>query len=149
MAAKEQGRSPRAGAMPGIIVNGAMLGLANMWPGWWAVPFLTSSTAQVMGAVNSVWIAAIVANAVYLVAGSAVVRALGGIVVAIFGLVALFRIWDLFPFDFPDSSFDWALAARILLVIAIVGSFIGIIAQLVALVRALAGLGRKGRVAHP
>ncbi|MDQ4488914.1 hypothetical protein RBS60_01735 [Sinomonas sp. ASV486] len=143
MARRQRVRTGREGAVPGIIVNAALLYLANVWPGWSIVPFLTPSTSQVMGAVNAAWIAGLVANAVYLVAGMPLLRALGEIVVLIFGIVAAFRIWDVFPFDFSGSSFDWALVARILLVIGIAGSFIGIIAQIVALGRAAAGLGKR------
>lgn len=123
--------------MPSIIVIGVLMFLANVAPGWWAVPFLTSRTSEVMGAVNAAWIAGLVANVVYLLVGIRAVRAIGEIVVLIFGIVATFRIWDVFPFDFGGSSFDWALAVRIVLVVAIVGAFIGILAQLVAFVRAI------------
>lgn len=142
MARKAPGQSARAGAIPGIIINGVLLYLANAWPGWWAVPFLTPSTQRVMGAVNAVWIAAIVVNAVVLVVGARAVKAIGEIVVLVFGLVATFSVWDVFPFDFSGSSIDWALVVRIVLVIAIVGAIIGIIAQIVMFVRAVVGLGK-------
>ncbi|GHG51811.1 hypothetical protein GCM10012320_21520 [Sinomonas cellulolyticus] len=136
-ARKDRPQSARAGAVPSIIVIGVLMYLANVAPGWWALPFLTSRTAEVMGAVNAAWIAGLVANAVYLLVGVRAVRALGEIIVIVFGIVATFRIWSVFPFDFGASSFDWALIVRILLVVAIVGSFIGIIAQLAAFVRAI------------
>jgi hypothetical protein len=142
MAKTRPTRSGREGAIPSIIVLGALLYAANVWPGWWALPFLTSRTPEVMGAVNAAWIAGLVANAVYLVAGSPALRAVGEIVVLIFGIVATFRIWDVFPFSFGAGPVDWALVVRIVLVIGIVGALIGIIAQLVAFVRAAAGLGR-------
>ena len=36
-------------------------------------------------------------------------------------LAATVRMWQVFPFDFGSSSFDWALLVRILLVLGIVG----------------------------
>ncbi|GAA2201796.1 hypothetical protein [Sinomonas flava] len=150
MARSESAASVRAGAVPGIIVNGVLLYAANVWPGWWSVPFLTPSTTRVMDAVNAAWIAGLVANAVYLLVGSPAIRALGEMVVLVFGLLATLRVWDVFPFDFADGSFDWALLMRIVLVVAVVGAVIGLIAQLVAFVRALVRLGGGGReLRHP
>jgi hypothetical protein len=153
MARKVTPASVRAGAVPGMIINGALLYAANVWPGWWALPFLTDRTPAVLGAVNAAWIAGLVANAVYLLLGSPAVRALGEMVVLVFGLLATLRIWEVFPFDFGGGSFDWALVVRVVLVVGAVGAVIGVIAQLVAFVRALAGLGRgPGRdrgVRHP
>jgi hypothetical protein len=150
MARRESAASVRAGAVPGIIVNGALLYAANVWPGWWSVPFLTPSTTRVMDAVNAAWIAGLVANAVYLLVGSPAIRALGEMVVLVFGLLATLRVWDVFPFDFGGGSFDWALLVRIVLVVGVVGAVIGLIAQLVAFVRALVRLGGGGReLRHP
>ncbi|WP_229230211.1 hypothetical protein [Sinomonas cyclohexanicum] len=146
MARGDRERSARAGAVPSIIVIGVLLYLANVAPGWRILPFLTPRTSEVMGAVNAAWIAGLVANVVYLLVGVRAVRAIGEIVVLIFGIVATFRIWDVFPFDFGNTSFDWALVVRIVLVVAIVGGFIGIVAQLVAFVRAIMphGSDRRG-----
>lgn len=149
MARAVRARSGREGAVPSIVVIGALLYAANVWPGWWALPFLTPRTPEVMGAVNAAWIAGLVVNAIYLVAGTPALRAVGEIVVLIFGIVATLRVWEVFPFAFGNGPFDWALLVRILLVVAVVGALIGIVAQLVAFVRALMHLGgRPGTSRH-
>jgi hypothetical protein len=125
-----------------ILINAALLYAINEWPTWHAVPFLTSSTPQVLGLVNASLIVGLVVNVVYLAVNSPPIWALGQLAVLAVGLAATLRVWDVFPFDFTGSSFDWVLVVRVVLVIAIVGSIIGLIVQFFALVRALVGLNR-------
>ena len=51
------------------------------------------------------------------------------------GLAAMLRIWQVFPFDFPEGGFDWTLLARALLAVGIVGSVIGVVVALTTLAR--------------
>jgi hypothetical protein len=44
-------------------------------------------------------------------------------------------VWQVFPFDFGGSSFNWGLLIRVVLVVVIVGSIIGIVVQVVTLSR--------------
>jgi hypothetical protein len=44
-------------------------------------------------------------------------------------------VWQVFPFDFSDYSINWAAIAHLILVLGIVGSCIGILVQLVTLIR--------------
>lgn len=125
-----------------ILINAALLYAINSWPTWRAVPFLTQSTPEVLGLVNASLIVGLVANVVYLAVNWAPIWALGQLVVIGVGLAALLKIWNVFPFDFSGSSFDWVLVVRIVLVVGIVGSIIGLAVQFVLLIRALVGLDR-------
>lgn len=135
----------RSGYTVSLLVNAALLYLVNVRPGWQAVPFLTSETVAVLDAVNLTLIASLVTNAIYLVVDPPWLRALGDLVVAVIGLLALVALWRVFPFDlwrdFPfdlaGQAFDWALVARVLLVLGSVGTVVAILA---ALVRLVAGL---------
>ncbi len=126
------------GYVVGALVNVALLYLANIWPGWEAVPFLTAETLLVMGLVNASIVSNIVANAVYLVSDPPWLQALGSIVTTTIGLLAITRIWQVFPFDFGGGSVDWSLVVRVMLIISIVGSVIAIVVAFVKLVRCLA-----------
>jgi hypothetical protein len=126
---------PRVGYLIGLGVNVALLYLVNVRPGWQAVPFLTGDMEQVIDLVNLSLAAGAVANGVYLMIHPAWLRALGGLVTTGIGLVALLRLLDVFPFDFGVSSVDWATAVRVVIVVGIVGSVIGIVVQAVTLVR--------------
>ena len=125
------------GYVVGALVNVAMLCLANIWPGWEAVPFLTAGTLLVMGLVNASIVSNIVANTVYLVTDPPWLQALGSIVTTTIGLLALVRIWQVFPFDFGGGAVNWPLIVRVLLIVSIVGSVIAIIVAAVKLVRCL------------
>lgn len=125
-----------------ILINAALLYALNAWPTWHAVPFLTPRTAEVLGLVNASLIVGLIVNVVYLAVTSPPIWALGQLVVLAVGLAAAFQIWNVFPFDFGAYSFDWALVVRILLVVGIVGSIIGLIVQFGMLIRSVAGFNR-------
>lgn len=127
----------RAGYVVAGLVNAVLLYAVNVWPGWEVLPFLTDDTTRVLGAVNASMVVSVVANLVYLARDPAWLKALGDIATTTVGLVALLRIWQAFPFDFGDSSFDWPLVVRIVLLVGIVGSVIGILVALVTLVRSV------------
>jgi hypothetical protein len=129
----------RLGYGLGIVAGIAGLVLVNVWPGWESVTFLTSDTTEVLGLVNASLFAGVVANLAYLVHDEPWLVALGGVVTTCIGLVALIRIVQVFPVDFSGWDFDGTALVRILLILAIAGSAIGIVVQLVALVRSLAG----------
>jgi hypothetical protein len=140
-------RSPKAGRRVGyaiaIAVNLLMLYLINVRPGWAAVPFLTDDTVEVLYLVNLSLIVSASVNVLYLGYDARWFVALGGLATTGVGLVVLARIWRVFPFAFSPGP-DWALAARVLLVLAIVGSVIALIVQSVQLVAGLRGAG-EGR----
>jgi hypothetical protein len=110
-----------------------MLWLVNVWPGWQAVPFLTAATVLVIGAVNASIVARATADLVNLVFDLPRLRALGDIISICFGLVALVRIWQVFPLDVIGTP--WEVVARVLLGIGIVGSVVGIVEAAVRLFR--------------
>ena len=129
----------RAGYVVAVVVNVAVLYAVNRWPGWEAVPFLTGDTVLVLGLVNASILVTLLANLVYLVRDPPWLRSVGDVVTTAVGLAAMVRIWQVFPLDFGDTAVNWALVARILLVVGIGGSIVAIIVQLVSLVT------RRGR----
>ena len=129
--------SRRFGYVMGALVNALLLYLINRNPGWDAVPFLTSDTTQVLGLVNASIAVSLAANVVYLVADPTWLKALGDLVTTAVGVFAMVRIWQVWPVDLPDGSF-WAVIARALVAVGIVGGCIGIVASVVRFGRALA-----------
>lgn len=125
----------RAGYVVAALLNAAMLYAVHVWPGWEVLPFLTEETPQVLGLVTASIVAGLLTNIVYLVSDPAWLRTVGDLVTTSIGLAALIVIWQVFPFDFTAYSFDWELVARVLLVVAIVGSAIGILVAAGKLVR--------------
>ena len=130
--------SRRIGYAFAIAINGVLLLFVNVWPGWQVIPFLTADFLEVLGLVNASLYAGMVVNLFNLLLDWRWVRALGDLVTLAIGLAGLVLFWQVFPFDFP-SGFDWSLLARIMIALAIVGTVIGMIVQVVMLIRSLAG----------
>ena len=128
----------RTGYMFAIAFGVAFLIVLNGWPGWQAMPFLTAAASQVIWLVNVSLAAGIAANIVYLAYDPPGLKAAGDLVTTGIGLAAAIRVWQVFPFDFRGSG-AWGVTARALLIVAIAGSCIALVVQLVQLVRALAG----------
>ena len=126
----------RAGYGLAIVFGTALLIILNGSPGWQAIPFLTSDTAQVLWLVNLTLAAGIAANLVYLAYDPPWLRLPGDLVTTGIGLAAAIGIWQVFPFDLSSG---WSTAVRALLVTVIAGSCIALVVQIVALARWLAG----------
>ncbi|MDS0134768.1 MULTISPECIES: hypothetical protein [unclassified Amycolatopsis] len=129
-------RTRRAGYLVGVVLNGVLLVLVNAWPGWDVLPFLTPAFPMVLGLVDLTLLAGLVTSLVQLWQDPEWLVALNGVVTTCAGLAALVRLWQVFPFDFTGSSFDWALTARIVLAVGLAGSVLGLVAQVAALIRA-------------
>ena len=143
-------RPPVAARRVGYVIAAALTAafwfLVNVTPGWRAVPFLTEDAARVVTLVNVSLAVSLVANLMYLAYDPPWLRALGDVVTTGFGLAVLIRIWQVFPFRFT-GSFDWSVPLRILLFLAIAGSIVGIVINLVTFSRAVAqptGTGAGG-----
>lgn len=142
--ARSSGASRRVGYGVAVAINGVLLYLVNVWPGWQIIPFLTEDFRDVLGLVNASLVAGMVVNLFNLLLDRRWVRALGDLVTLGIGLAGLVLFWQVFPFDFP-GGFDWSLLVRIVIVLAMIGTVIGIIVQIVTLVRSLAGQGDADR----
>jgi hypothetical protein len=126
----------RVGYVFAVLFNLVFLWLLHVWPGWEAVPFLTSDFADVLWLVAlTLWVG-VGANLVYLVRDPRWLTALGAITSTVVGMLAAIRLWQVFPFDLSDG---WTVVFRIGLVVGIVGSAIAIVVNAVMFVRALAG----------
>lgn len=129
--------SRRFGYTVAIVVNVVLFVLVNERPGWETLSFLTDDFTLVLPFVNASIVAGIIANTVYVVLDPVWLRAVGDIVTTSVGLVAMVRLWQVFPFDFTQTFVDLEVVARVVLVVGVVGSVIGIVAAAVRLVRSL------------
>jgi hypothetical protein len=153
MARTHSARRPSAGARRAgyalaIVFSTALLVILNGPPGWQALPFLTSDTTQVLGLVNLCLAAGIAANLVYLAYDPPWLKSLGDLATTGIGLATAIRIWQVFPFDLSSG---WTAAVRALLVVAIAGSCIALVVQIVLLARWLTGHSLHGghmRIGH-
>ncbi len=119
----------RAGYVIGFVVNLVLLGIVQNILGWGWLPFLTDEFATVVPWISFSLIVSMAMNAVYLVDDRPDTRSFGNIGLNLISLVATYQIWQVFPFDFSMYAFDWDPVTRILLVLAMVGSAVAIVAE--------------------
>jgi hypothetical protein len=125
----------RAGYLAVIMVSAAVLCVVDWYPGWHTAAFLTLAAGVVMGLVNLLLVALILVNMVYLAFDPPWIRLAGDLACAIIGLVTAIRIWQVFPFA---VSQPWVSGIRVLLVMAIAGTFAAIVVELAKLIRIIA-----------
>ena len=145
---------PVAARRVGYVIAAALTAvfwyLVNVRPGWEALAFLTDDAERVIPLLDVSLAASLVANVLYLAYDAPWFKAVGDIATTSIGIAVLVRVWQVFPFTFT-GSFDWSLAVRVTVMMAIVGSIIAIAVNVVALVRGAAhagGAGMAGRRAQ-
>jgi len=122
----------RVGYVIAVVVNAALLIVINVRPGWHSFDFLTDAFAEVLPIVNLSLVVGMVVNAAYLAFNPRWFRSLGQLLMSIVGLVVAWRLLVVFPFE-PEAG--WDALARSLLVLALLGSGVGVLVSLVHLVR--------------
>ena len=131
---KQPRQTSAAGYLVGATVNAVLLAAIHVWPGWQVVPFLTAETPAVLGAVDAMLVAGIAVNLLHVVWHPGWLTPVGVLVTTGFGLVATVRVLQVFPFSF-GPGIDWAAVVRVLLVLGVIGSAVGLVIALVQLVR--------------
>ena len=121
----------KIGYLVAVMVNVIMLILVNAIPGWRVLPFLTEDFVSLLWLVNLSMFASAMVNVAYLAYDAAWFKSACQIVVTAIGLVAAIRTWQVFPFDFSPYAGLWETLTRLLLVLAIFGSIVAILVELV------------------
>jgi hypothetical protein len=127
--------SDRSSYVAAIIVNAALIYLLNHLLEWDLLPFLTNDFVSVRGLIRLSLFVAIALNVVFLAFDPPWFRSVGRIVMGGFSLAVSILLYQKFPFDFNPYDFDWSLIVRVLIVLAIGGSAVAILAELVKLAR--------------
>ena len=125
----------RAGFVAAIVVNLAMLWVANNLLTWDVAPFLTAEFGQVLWLINLSLAATILMNASWLAYDAIWFRSLGQISLNVLSAVVAITMYRVFPFDFSAYEFDWEPVARAVIVLTVVGLAFGTVAELVKLAR--------------
>jgi hypothetical protein len=125
----------RFGYIVAIVINVVMLVIVNNILEWGWLPFLTADFGQLIWLIDVSLLATIAVNAIYLVYDAPWFKSvcqigLGGITIAV-----AVRTYQVFPFDFSASQFNWEPLARFVIVLAVIGTVIGMIVEMVKLAR--------------
>ena len=127
----------RFGYLVAAAANVVLVIVIQVSPGWSAAPFLTDAAADVIPLLTLSLAAGIVANVVWFLTDPLWLRSLGDMITAAISVVLLGRVLALFPFTFDDGS-TLRTVFRLVLVVALVGTAIAVVAHLVAIIRHLA-----------
>jgi hypothetical protein len=119
------------------LVNLILAWGVNVWPGWDAVPFLTEDTTQVVPVVNLALLIGFGVNVAYIFFDPPWFKALGSVLTVGVSVAVLVRTLQVFPFDFGDSASIWDSLTEGILIFLVVTSALGLVVQLVQLVRLL------------
>lgn len=128
---KRTGR--RFGYGVAIVINAAMLITVQYILDWGWLPFLTEEFAVLIPWISLSLIASILANFVYEFDDSQFVKSTGQILVNLISIFVTYQIYQVFPFDFSGSSFNWEVTTRVVLILAMVGAGIGVLTQTIKL----------------
>lgn len=125
----------RIGYGVAIVVNVAMLVVVNNILDWGWFGWLTEDFNDVLPLINLSLAASMVSNAAYIANDGRVFKGIVELVVNTISLVAIIRLLQVFPFDFSAYSSTWETVTRSILIVAIVGTSLALLAQLAKLVR--------------
>lgn len=92
------------------------------WPG-----FITSDFDRVDEIILVSVVAGVVANVTYIWNDTMPLKAFMEASLNTISLVATIRLWQVFPFDFSENSFDWSWVARFVLVVAMFGTGVSLV----------------------
>ncbi len=93
------------------------------------MPFLTDEFERVLPIITVSLAATLAVNLIYLSYDPAWFKSFGQIVVAAVSLAAAIQMYRVFPFDFAAYEFNWTAVARGVLILAMVGTGIGILVE--------------------
>jgi hypothetical protein len=130
----------RSGYLVAVVVNAAMIFVVLNLLDWGVLPFLTEDFTLLVPLIVVSLVASIVANAMYLVYDPPWFKTLCQVGISIISLVVAIRTYQVFPFDFAGYGESWTSVTRIIVVVAMVGSALSILAESVKLLKRLTRL---------
>ena len=131
--------SRRVGYAVAIVVNAVALYIAVNLLAWGWLPFMTDAFASVLPLLRFSLLATIAVNVAYLWHDPPAFRSAAQIALSVIALAMAVRVYDVYPFDFSRYGPAWDVAARVLLVLAIAGTIIGMVVEVVRFARTAGG----------
>jgi hypothetical protein len=128
--------SRRFGYVIAIVINIVLIVIANNLLDWGWFTFLTNDFSDVLWLLNVSLAVGIAANLWYVVNDSRRPKAFGQTVTNVMSMLVSIRMLQVFPFDFSGWDTNWSWLIRTLIILAIAGSAIGAIVELVKLIGA-------------
>lgn len=119
----------RFGYVMTVLINLVMLIVVHRVLDWGWPSFLTDRFDLVVPWISFSLIVTIAANLAYQFNDAPTVKSTGQILVNLTSFFVTYRIYQVFPFDFSATSFNWETVLRVLLILAMVGAGIGVLTE--------------------
>ena len=98
----------------------------------WNIYFITNAFSEVLWILNLTIIVTIIGNVLLLLYSPDKFRHIMKIILNIFAFIAVYFVYEVFPFNFYNSFYNWGLA--VLLILAMIGIVIATIVEIYLLV---------------
>jgi hypothetical protein len=120
-----------------VIFNIAFLVVVNKVPDW-NIVFITDSFPEVLWALNTSIAVSLAGNLILIFFHPRFLHHLLTAVFSVFGILATSVLLSVFPFEFAELVGEWLnILVRIVLIVGIVGSAIGVVVNIVKAVGAV------------
>jgi hypothetical protein len=120
-----------------VIFNIAFLVVVNKLPDW-NIVFITDSFPEVLWALNTSIAVSLAGNLILIFFHPRFLHHLLTAVFSVFGILATSVLLSVFPFEFAELVGEWLnILVRIVLIVGIVGSAIGVVVNIVKAVGAV------------
>ena len=119
----------RFGYVIAVLINLVMLIIVHQVLDWGWPTFLTDRFDLVVPWISLSLIVTIAVNLIYQFNDTPTVKSTGQILVNLISIFVTYRIYQVFPFDFSATSFNWETVVRLLLILAMVGAGIGVLTE--------------------
>jgi hypothetical protein len=112
-----------------VVINIVMLIVVLKILDWGWLSFLTDEFVEVVPWIALSLAASIIVNLIYQFNDTVLVKSTGQIGTNLISIFVTYRVFRVFPFDFSAFDFDPGTVVRVVLILAMVGSAIGVFVE--------------------
>jgi hypothetical protein len=112
-----------------ILINLGFIYIVQHIMDWGIAPFLTEEFTDLVPLITASLSVAVAVYVIYLFDDRRTVKSVGQIVTNLISLFVTVQIFTVFPFDFSGYAFDWSTLVTVLLILGMVGTVFGTLAE--------------------
>lgn len=134
----------KGGYVIAALVNLAGLFIVQNILGWGILAFLTEDFRRIVPWISFSLTVSIAANLIFLANDEQPLKSTFQIGLNLISLLVTYQLIQVFPFDYSAYAFDWETVTKVVLILAMIGSAIGVVVE--ALKLASGGRTRERKV---
>ena len=126
-----------------ILINLVLLYVVQHLMEWGIAPFLTEDFTGLVPLITVSLSVSVAVYVIYLFDDRPTIKSVGQIVTNLVSLFVTVQVFTVFPFDFTGYDFDWSTLVRVILILGMVGTVFGTLAEVRKLIAAEPGTERR------